>query len=119
MTTKNIALLIGALTFGFCATALVDSLSALVQESTPAVPADNVDSIGHPLKKPTLMRMLLDGNPLGLVIVLIVSAVITPPDVASQIIVAVPVLILYQVSIYISAFVLKREAKAKKNAKPS
>ncbi|MDG1572410.1 twin-arginine translocase subunit TatC [Robiginitalea sp. M366] len=50
---------------------------------------------------------------IALVIVLIVSAVITPPDVASQIIVAVPVLILYQASIHISSVVLKREAKAK------
>ena len=57
---------------------------------------------------------------IALVIVLIISAVITPPDVASQIIVAVPVLILYQLSIYISAYVLKREAKkAKKYAKPN
>ncbi len=56
---------------------------------------------------------------MALVIVLIVSAVITPPDVASQIIVAIPVLVLYQASIYISAFVIKREAKAKKNAQPS
>ncbi len=47
----------------------------------------------------------------ALVIVLIISAIITPPDVASQIIVAVPVLILYQISIYISKVVLKREAK--------
>lgn len=48
---------------------------------------------------------------IALVIVLILSAVITPPDVTSQIIVAVPVLILYQFSIYISKMVLKREAK--------
>ncbi len=47
----------------------------------------------------------------ALVIVLIISAVITPPDVASQIIVAVPVLILYQISIYISKVVIKRDAK--------
>jgi sec-independent protein translocase protein TatC len=47
----------------------------------------------------------------ALVIVLIVAAVITPPDVASQIIVAIPVLILYEVSIWISAFVLKRQRK--------
>ena len=52
---------------------------------------------------------------IALVVVLVVSAVITPPDVASQIIVAVPVLILYQVSIHISAFVLRRELKARKN----
>ena len=56
---------------------------------------------------------------IALVIVLILSAVITPPDVASQIIVAVPVLILYQVSIYISKLVLRREAKKlKKHVKP-
>ncbi|WP_373071513.1 twin-arginine translocase subunit TatC [Zeaxanthinibacter enoshimensis] len=48
---------------------------------------------------------------IALVIVLIISAIITPPDVASQIIVAVPVLILYQISIYISKFVVKRDAK--------
>ena len=48
---------------------------------------------------------------IALVIVLILSAVITPPDVASQIIVAIPVLVLYQISIYISKFVLKRDAK--------
>jgi sec-independent protein translocase protein TatC len=53
---------------------------------------------------------------IALVVVLTLSAVITPPDVASQIIVAVPVLLLYQVSIYISTVVLKREAKiARKN----
>ena len=56
---------------------------------------------------------------IALVIVLVLSAVITPPDVASQIIVAVPVLILYQISIYISSVVLKRQAKAQKNARSS
>ena len=52
---------------------------------------------------------------IALVVVLTLSAVITPPDVASQIIVAVPVLLLYQVSIYISSIVLKRELKKAKN----
>mgnify|MGYP001185791292 FL=1 len=47
----------------------------------------------------------------ALVIVLIISAVITPPDVASQIIVAIPVIILYQVSIFISRVVLKRQQR--------
>ena len=56
---------------------------------------------------------------IALVIVLILSAVITPPDVTSQIIVAVPVIILYQASIYISKFVMRREAKkSKKDVKP-
>ncbi len=53
---------------------------------------------------------------IALVIVLILSAVITPPDVASQIIVAIPVLILYQVSIYISAMVLRKERKKAEKA---
>lgn len=54
---------------------------------------------------------------IALVIVLILSAIITPPDIASQIIVAVPILVLYQISIYISKVVIKREAKkAAKNA---
>ncbi|PPK95082.1 MULTISPECIES: twin-arginine translocase subunit TatC [Nonlabens] len=50
----------------------------------------------------------------ALVIVLIVAAVITPPDVASQIIVAIPVLILYEMSIFISKFVLYRQEKRNK-----
>nr|WP_299069677.1 twin-arginine translocase subunit TatC [uncultured Allomuricauda sp.] len=55
---------------------------------------------------------------IALVVVLILSAVITPPDVASQIVVSVPVLILYQISIYISKLVLRKEAKKEKeNAK--
>lgn len=53
----------------------------------------------------------------ALVIVLIISAVITPPDVASQIIVAIPVLILYEASIYISKWVLKKEEKKLKKMK--
>ena len=47
----------------------------------------------------------------ALVIVLIVAAIITPPDVASQIIVAIPVIILYQVSILISKIVIKKRKR--------
>ncbi len=50
----------------------------------------------------------------ALVIVLILSAIITPPDIASQIIVAIPVLILYQISIYISKVVVRRQQKKAK-----
>lgn len=48
---------------------------------------------------------------ISLVVVLILAAVITPPDIVSQVVVALPILVLYQVSIYISKGVLKREAK--------
>ncbi|PWK18598.1 twin-arginine translocase subunit TatC [Xanthomarina spongicola] len=54
----------------------------------------------------------------ALVIVLVLSAIITPPDIASQIIVAIPILILYQVSIYISKIVVRNQARnAKKKEK--
>jgi len=65
------------------------------------------------LVTPDIMRKY---RKIALVIVLIVSAVITPPDVASQIIVAIPVLILYQVSIFISRNVLRNEAKRARKA---
>ena len=51
----------------------------------------------------------------ALVIVLILSAIITPPDIASQVIVAIPILILYQVSIYISAIVVRNQKRKTKN----
>lgn len=51
----------------------------------------------------------------AVVVVLLVSAIITPPDIISQIIVSIPILILYEVSIYISAYVLKRDKKKMTN----
>ncbi|UOB17210.1 twin-arginine translocase subunit TatC [Abyssalbus ytuae] len=57
---------------------------------------------------------------ISLVVVLILSAVITPPDVASQIVVAIPILILYEISILISKTVIKKEErKLKKDVKRS
>lgn len=47
----------------------------------------------------------------ALVLVLIFSAIITPPDIVSQIIVAIPVLVLYEISILISGIVFRREEK--------
>lgn len=52
----------------------------------------------------------------ALVIVLIISAIITPPDIASQVIVSIPVIILYEISIFISrAVIRKQERKLKSN----
>ncbi len=45
----------------------------------------------------------------ALVILLSLSAIITPPDIASQIIVCIPLLILYEVSIFISKIVFKNQ----------
>ena len=54
-------------------------------------------------------KILVKYRKYALVFVLILAAIITPPDVASQIIVAIPILILYQISIYISKIVLKNK----------
>ncbi|GAA4316480.1 twin-arginine translocase subunit TatC [Pontixanthobacter gangjinensis] len=51
----------------------------------------------------------------ALVIVLILSAIITPPDIVSQIIVAIPVLILYEVSIIISKIMYRKEEEKLKS----
>ena len=45
--------------------------------------------------------------------ILLLSAIITPPDIASQILVTLPVLILYQISIMVSRRIIKNKAKVK------
>ena len=47
----------------------------------------------------------------ALVLTLIFSSIITPPDVTSQILVALPLMVLYEISIGISARVLKKQEK--------
>jgi sec-independent protein translocase protein TatC len=47
----------------------------------------------------------------AIVILLIVSAIVTPPDVVSQIVVAIPMLIIYEASIFLSVFVEKKRLK--------
>jgi sec-independent protein translocase protein TatC len=44
--------------------------------------------------------------------ILVLAAVITPPDVSSQILVFIPLMLLYEISIGVSALVLRNEAKA-------
>jgi sec-independent protein translocase protein TatC len=46
------------------------------------------------------------------VIILVVAAIITPPDVTSQIIVSIPLFILYEISILIARRVEKRKSAA-------
>src|SRR5690606_16972024 len=53
----------------------------------------------------------------ALVIVLILSAIITPPDILSQIIVAIPVLVLYEISIMIARIVTRKEERKLKKQK--
>jgi sec-independent protein translocase protein TatC len=51
----------------------------------------------------------------AIVLILIVAAIVTPPDVVSQVIVSIPLLVLYEISIFISAAVLKNKEKEKLN----
>ena len=53
----------------------------------------------------------------ALIGVLIVAAIITPPDVISQIVVAVPILLLYELSIYISKIVVRNQVREEKRRK--
>jgi sec-independent protein translocase protein TatC len=50
----------------------------------------------------------------ALVVVLILSAVITPPDITSQVLVALPIMLLYELSIGISRRVIRQQEKAEK-----
>lgn len=54
---------------------------------------------------PTFLRKY---RKIAIVLTLFLSALITPPDVASQIIVSIPILILYEISIFISVWVVKK-----------
>lgn len=50
----------------------------------------------------------------SLVAILIVAAIITPPDVFSQILVAIPLIVLYEISIFISRNTIRRQEKKDK-----
>jgi len=58
-------------------------------------------------------RVLLRGWRWALVAILIVSAVLTPPDVISQVLLAGPVMLLYLGSVLISMLVRRRDDRAK------
>jgi len=60
-------------------------------------------------------EFLRKNRKISLVLVLSLSAIITPPDVVSQIIVSIPILILYEVSILIAKIVTRNQDKALKN----
>lgn len=62
---------------------------------------------------------LKKGRRVIIVLVFVIAAIITPPDVVSQCLTAIPMLILFEISIFFSGFIVKRKAKAaaKKKAK--
>lgn len=60
-------------------------------------------------------KLLREKRKYIILIILILAAVLTPPDVISQMLIATPMLILYEISIWLSSIVYKR--KLKKEAK--
>ncbi|MSP84761.1 MAG: twin-arginine translocase subunit TatC [Flavobacteriaceae bacterium] len=58
------------------------------------------------LVTPTFLRKY---RKYSVIVVLLISAIVTPPDVVSQIIVAIPMLLIYEASIFISVFVYKNK----------
>lgn len=54
---------------------------------------------------------LRSSRKIAIIIVLVVAAVVTPPDVISQIIVSIPMLIIFEISVLIAAYVEKKEKK--------
>ena len=78
---------------------MVAKLTVEVNES------DYLDKVSDILKK---------YRKISLVIVLILSAIITPPDIASQVIVSVPIIVLYEISIYISKAVIRKQQRVLK-----
>jgi sec-independent protein translocase protein TatC len=48
----------------------------------------------------------------AVIVILIVAAIVTPPDVVSQIIVTIPMLLIYEASILISKIVIRNKNKA-------
>ena len=60
-------------------------------------------------------EFLRKNRKISLVLVLSLSAIITPPDIASQIIVSIPILILYEVSIIIAKVVIRNQNKSQEN----
>ena len=51
----------------------------------------------------------------AIVIILIISAIVTPPDVCSQLLMAAPLLILYEVGIVVAQWAMKEKRYEKKN----
>jgi sec-independent protein translocase protein TatC len=58
------------------------------------------------------VEKLRDARPYVVVGAFVVSAIITPPDVLSQFLLAVPMCLLYEAGLFLARFVGKRAAQA-------
>ena len=56
-------------------------------------------------------QWLIKARKVMIVLIFVIAAVITPPDIISQIMVALPIIVLYELSIYLSKFVYALKKK--------
>ena len=59
-------------------------------------------------------RFLREYRKHAIIVILVLGALLTPPDPISQVLIAIPLFGLYQISIFISAYTLKKEVRAEK-----
>lgn len=62
------------------------------------------------LVNPSMLRMFRRHSFIG---ALVLGAIITPPDITSQLLVTIPLVVLYEVSIFISAYVIRKQEREK------
>ena len=56
---------------------------------------------------------MIAARPVAIVVIFFIGAVITPPDIVSQCLISFPMVVLYQLSIYLCKFFCKRRDKLK------
>ena len=47
----------------------------------------------------------------AIIVILVIGAIVTPPDPLSQILISLPLFLLYEISIFISAYVMRQKRK--------
>jgi sec-independent protein translocase protein TatC len=47
----------------------------------------------------------------AIIVILIIGAIVTPPDPLSQVLISLPLFLLYEISIFISAYVVRQKRK--------
>lgn len=61
-------------------------------------------------------QFMKKSRPYAIILIFVAAAILTPPDVISQILMAIPMLILYEISIYVCAAAYNKEKAEAKNA---
>ncbi|MCB0643281.1 MAG: twin-arginine translocase subunit TatC, partial [Phaeodactylibacter sp.] len=96
---------------------LASYLSYLIMFTVPAGAIFELPILAYFLTKiglltPEFMRQYRRHS---FIIILILAAVVTPPDIFTQFMIGIPLYILYEISIVVSKRVLEREAKEEAN----